>query len=612
MSDNERTSAYQFGDWVIEPHLNQLRREQTRTQLQPRTMDVLRYLLEHAGEIVSLDDLLDNVWKDRVVEQNVIHRNITRIRHALGDDPRNPEYIETVSKRGYRAIAPVGKIAAEVPQDPDPPDTIEVAPPRRIGTRQHWPAYALLALIAVVVGMWYWQETGVHTPPLSEIAVMPLDDLSERGDHAWLGAGLAEELIESLSRIDALGVRGRSSTTNLKTQEADITAVGARLGVGSVVDGSVRRAGEQLVIVVQWIRVEDESRLWTARYEGAVEEIFEIQRDIAVGVAEAIRTELGIRDTFEDLMKSRYETSNVRAYEYLRRGLEIANTLGTDGYAEWGDLILQAIEIDPEYAEAHGQYAIYLFAGGDLERAGEVARHALSLDPDIPSAHFVLANESLRSWQFEAAEERLQRSLAATPHGNSGLYPYLELLQATGRIDEAVDMAHRLVKVEGAYPQAHAALGEVLLNVGDYQAALAAFEQALALGPVGPGMHIAMAYLYHLDRRDADALEAMLRAWPDYEGEIRSGFEAAGWQGLNLALAEVMPVNVCPAWHYAMAGEKELMYECLEINLIDTYRFLPELLNASPALAAFRDEPRFRSLVARMNERIARGVFGVF
>ena len=117
MSDGEQTFAYEFGDWVVEPHLNRIRRDDEEIQLEPRTLDVLRHLLDHQGEIVSRDELLDTVWAGRVVEPNVIDRNLNRIRQALGDNPREPIYIETISKRGYRTIAPVNRVEFSLATD---------------------------------------------------------------------------------------------------------------------------------------------------------------------------------------------------------------------------------------------------------------------------------------------------------------------------------------------------------------------------------------------------------------------------------------------------------------------------------------------------------------
>lgn len=129
MSDFEQTFAYELGEWVVEPHLNRIRRDGEEIQLEPKTLEVLRYLLDRPGEIVSLEELLDSVWAGRVVEDNAVHRNVTRIRQALGDSPREPTYIETISKRGYRVIARVRKVEVAPTHDPRVLATLQAQTP---------------------------------------------------------------------------------------------------------------------------------------------------------------------------------------------------------------------------------------------------------------------------------------------------------------------------------------------------------------------------------------------------------------------------------------------------------------------------------------------------
>ena len=129
MSPYDSDFAFQFGTWIVEPHLNRIRQRDEAIQLEPRTTEVLTCLLGNPGQIVSIDQLMDEVWKDRVVEPNAVHRNMTRIRRALGDDSKNPQYIETISKRGYRTKAPVKRIPAADTDDAEKADLASVTPP---------------------------------------------------------------------------------------------------------------------------------------------------------------------------------------------------------------------------------------------------------------------------------------------------------------------------------------------------------------------------------------------------------------------------------------------------------------------------------------------------
>ena len=173
------------------------------------------------------------------------------------------------------------------------------------------------------------------------------------------------------------------------------------------------------------------------------------------------------------------------------------------------------------------------------------------------------------------------------------------------KVKEALEQARRLVEIEGHVTNAaHVMLGIAYLGVGDHVAALEVFE-TLPHGRLQPDKLPDIAFAYQQNGRDADAMEIMVLAWSGHEQDIRAGFDAGGWEGLNLALAEALPVDVCSAVLYAMANERDQMYECLEINLIEADPSLPAQVNASGAFSAYRTEPRFKALLSEVNARVA-------
>ena len=159
--------VYRFGGWTVEPHLNRISQGGTEVHLEPLAMDILVYLLDRPGQTISVDTLLDAAWPGRVVELNTVYQTINQIRRALGDDARSPRFIETVRKRGYRAIAPAERLNCQQPN-------LEFAPPAN------------------------GAAAGSGLGPVKGVAVMPFDDLSPRSDHVWLAEGITEELIEFL------------------------------------------------------------------------------------------------------------------------------------------------------------------------------------------------------------------------------------------------------------------------------------------------------------------------------------------------------------------------------------------------------------------------------
>ena len=284
------------------------------------------------------------------------------------------------------------------------------------------------------------------------IAVLPFDDLSPGSDQAWLANGMAEALIDSLSRIDALRIPGRRSTTRLKSEGADVRRIGDRLQVGTVLDGSVQLFGERLIVVAQWIRVADETLLWSRRFEVVLDDVFDVQQEISVNIAERIRTDLGIEDAQDWLLEERYRVGDIRAWELVRRASDLIWTGEDEDKLEAIRLLSRAIEIEPNYPTPHAMLArVYALstasqsAAADLQRA---ANRALELDPMNATAHWALAMQSVANWEFEAAEARLKTAIAANPSDNSLAFPYTDLLWSTGRLQEALAEAQRVVNLE--------------------------------------------------------------------------------------------------------------------------------------------------------------------
>ena len=233
-----------------------------------------------------------------------------------------------------------------------------------------------------------------------------------------------------------------------------------------------------------------------------------------------------------------------------------------------------------------------------------MASRALELDPSNGSAHWLLALDSIKNWDYEAAELRLTSAIAANPSDTSLIFPYVDLLFKTGRLELAMQEARRGVEIEPLIATLHALLGSTLLVLGNHQAAIDSFEYALTLGPVVSGVWARISIAYHQAGRDVEALEAMVRRSPPSEQAMRTGFAENGWEGMSLAFAKSVgyPTEGCPAPLLAMAGMTEQMYQCLERVLNEHLGEGPYLLNASPSLAPYREETRFRALINRMTE----------
>ena len=348
--------AYQFGEWRVEPELNRLVRGDQEVSLEPKTMAVLQRLLARHGRLVTLDDLLDHVWVGRVVEPGSVQRHITRLRRILQDDPRAPTYIETIKKRGYRAIAPVQAMESA-------PEVADL-------------------------------ETDVSGK--QSIAVLPLENLSPDPDNAFFAAGVHEELLTRLAQIRALKVISRTSVLEYVDRPKNIRHIAKELGVSSILEGTVRRAGEEVRISVQLIDAESDQHIWAETYdrELTAQSLFAIQSDIATSIVGALQVTLLPHETAR---LAEIPTQSTRAYDFY--------LIGNDYFKGPDDprtlpLALQmyerALDEDPEFALAHAAvshaHSRFHWVGLDrtdarLELAKAAFERAFELAPGLPEAH---------------------------------------------------------------------------------------------------------------------------------------------------------------------------------------------------------------------------------
>jgi TolB-like protein len=496
-----------------------------------------------------------------------------------------------------------------------------------------WLYSALVLLTATLIGSLWWtrQQTPTvdntkATPetPLTSIAVMPFDDLSPGGDQGWLANGMAVELVDSLSRIEGLHVPAGTSTAILKQQQADIRTIGDKLDVRTVVTGSIRRDGDRINVVAHWLRVDGERSLWSKRFESNLDDVFAIQKEIAVGIAEAIREELGIRDVqaAASMSKQRYQTTDVRAWELFRRGFALVFTTNAEKAAEGRELLRRALEYDPNYVEAHAALAWGEFDNPEARIEG--ARKVLDMEPTNATAYVILIEDSMTLWDFETAEQLFNRAFPANTDSSMLVIHAHHIYAGTGRRGDALAVAQRGVRIDPMLGNHHFFLGKAYLDTGDNAAAVTAFERAISAGfPTG----VWGAHAFMRNDQPSEALAAMVKGFPQYEQVINEGWQKGGWQRMNLGLAESLAEfpsaelayygEMIKAFLFAAAGDSDAMYAILESLLEatrvierrdrETYRkvqFLSEAINASAALEPYRAEPQFRALKARLEERM--------
>jgi len=251
-----------------------------------RALRLLLCLAERAGEVVSIDDLLNQVWTGVTVSSDSVYQAVASLRRQLGDDSKQPTYIATVPRLGYRMVATVSPWV-------DPPDAPKPRPRRKFAYM--WAAGAVLC-VAVIVALVIYTEgpTSRHAeaPPQKSIAVLPFLDLTDKMSHEIFADGMTEELIDKITKIPGIQVAPPTSSFFFKGKQISIAEIAKRLGVAYILDGSVRKSGASLRVAARLIRAGNGYVVWSETYDRPWADLLKAQDNIAGEVAKALRASI--------------------------------------------------------------------------------------------------------------------------------------------------------------------------------------------------------------------------------------------------------------------------------------------------------------------------------
>jgi transcriptional activator of cad operon len=294
--DQPAGTSLRIGAWRVSPASGQMSREGETVRVEARTMRLLLCLAEHAGEVVSIDELLERVWTGVIVTPDSVYQAITSLRRLLGDDAKQPTYIATVPRLGYRMVATVSPWMEQSLNSQPVAEPAQGAP----HPRKNWPlllAGVAIALLLAVAFLVYGRfgtvhQTAAQDVPLTQtsIAVLPFLDLtSESMDQEYFADGMTEELIDRLSKIPGLRVPPPTSSFYFKGKKISIAEIAKSLGVGYVLDGSLRKSGSTMRIAARLIRADNGFVVWSETYDRPLDDTLKIQDDIAGEVTKALR-----------------------------------------------------------------------------------------------------------------------------------------------------------------------------------------------------------------------------------------------------------------------------------------------------------------------------------
>ena len=470
---------YEFGPFRVDSEDRILFRGDKPVPLPPKAVDVLLFLLAAQGRIVEKDALMDAIWPDTFVEEDNLAQNISLLRKALGECSKERQYIETVPKRGYRFAGRVH-------------ENIE-SPTRSAGAE------------------------------LSSIAVLPFLDFSPNRDQEYFSDGLTEEIINALTRLEGLRVVARTSAFQFKGKALDIRSVGEQLGVGAVLEGSVRKDGVRLRITAQLNDAKNGCHLWSETFDRQMQDVFAIQEEISKAIAATLRVRLAPES--ERRLTNRY-TENLDAYRLYLRGRYFANKITQQDLERAIGFFEQALESDRRYAPAYAGLAdsYGLLAANNfcptkpaLEKAWLAAMAALALDDTLAEAHASLGYIRHHQWNWTGANDAFQRAIKLNSSYAVAYHWYSHNLTAIGRMEESLAISRRaldldpldflinfhlawflfyahdytacleqmekVLAMDSSFARGHEMMGQAFEQLGDYEQALTAFREAVERSP---------------------------------------------------------------------------------------------------------------------------------
>lgn len=349
----------------------------------------------------------------------------------------------------------------------------------------------VIAAILVSRSTLFKSKPAAPPPPAEHsVAVLPFVDLSAAKEYEYLGDGIAETLINALSASPDLRVPARTSAFFFKDKSVDIKEIGQKLGVATILEGSIQVSRDRLRVTSQLINIHDGYHLWSEKYDRSVEDVFAIQDDIAQRIVEALKIKL-LGEKASQIVKR--STSNPEAYNLYTQGLYFYNKRGSENLEKAIEYLKKAIEIDPNYALAHAQLAeTYDVIGGwgflppreAFPRAKEAALKALEIDSSLAEAHSALADmKYCYDWDWKAAEEEFKRSFALNPNYAVAHLSYGQFLGKLGRFDEAREEFKLAQKLDPLSLIIRSIGALYLSHSGQHDPAIEELEEVLKMDP---------------------------------------------------------------------------------------------------------------------------------
>ncbi len=612
-----------FGDdFALDVRAYELRSGGVALKLKPISMELLLFLIERRGELVTREQIVQRIWGKGIFldTDNSINAAVSRIRQVLRDHAEQPRFVQTVTGKGYRFIAHVGNgvLPASAAAEEHLTPVLNLRPTPKRWNKRRWlvmGGVAAITLLVVTYVMTRSRSVAATRPKIKSLAVLPLKNLSGDPSQEYLADGMTEALIGRLSAIHDLRVISRTSAMRFKETKLSAIDIAKTLGVDALVEGSVIRAGTRIRVTAQLIRGATDDHFWSETYDREFVDTLRLEGDVSQSIAQRVEVTVSSEERARVTASRRVLPE---AYEsYLKGSGQFGSDTrtGTEASIAYYE---DAISKDPTFAPAYvGLAEAYDQMGSVLVGAppGEVrpkiidaARKALELDPGLARAHVLLAITEQRDWQWAEAEAEFRRALELDPNNALAHRGIAFWLLCHGRTEEALDWSRRSRELDplGVPAAGH---GRILFHARRYDEAIRVYRSILAVEPDDPAnMFLGMALIAngHPDRA-IPPLEKVVSGSErtiDAFGVLVMAYAQAGRRADALRLLGKMKkrqqTGYVPAGAFVNAylglGDTEQTFVWLDRAAQERANLL-EYVKVHPFFDPLRDDPRFKELV---------------
>ena len=641
--------VFQFGDFKLDCDRFELRRGERTVKLERKPMELLILLAAKNGDLLTRAEIVERLWDSEVFvdTEHGINTAVRKIREVLRDDPAQSRFVQTVTGKGYRFIAPVVEVPAPLPEErrlsseesrnrrvgdppaaPAGPSAFPIQTPvsdeakssgekdaRRFSLSGRWIWLAVAAalgclVVAISLGARSLRDRSLNRaagPKISSLAVLPLDNLSGDPGQNYFADGMTDELTTMLAKNSTLRVVSRTSVMQYKGARRPLPEIARELGVDGILEGSVERTGDKVHMTIQLIQGPSDTHIWAESYDRDANDVVSLPREAAQTIAKKLNS------VVVEQAPQRYVSPEAHD-AYLRgRYLWFAGK-----NEEASKYFRKATELQPDYAPGWAGLSTYYGqgAGGELypkdaiANEVEAASKAVELDESLPWAHLSLGAAMFFSWNWPRAEQEISRAIELDPNFGEAYHFRSKMLSAFGRNEEAIEAEKKAMELDPF--ERPFALAFTYFLARQYDAAINEARLRLETRPDDIILHWALWEAYRrkgAEKEAAQELEksVLLQGWTNSAAAIHRQFERGGYKAVVVGqvdyykkLSEKQYVSPLQrATYNAQLGRREETLALLEEGY---QQHDPELLwiQNDPAYDFLHGDERYRSIIRRI------------